>query len=119
VFTSAAAAGAGLAVAVDQATHHSKLTDVQAGFAITVPVSLFLLTVWTLHYATKRSGPMKTYAVPVAVAAVLGASFSPEPVLTTGLVLAALVIAGVIAHCFDPVPEEPSSDPELVSTLPR
>jgi low temperature requirement protein LtrA len=105
VFTSAAAAGAGLAVAVDQATHHSKLTDTQAGFALTIPVSVFLLAVWALHYATKKPGPMKTYAVPIGVTLILATSFTPEPVLGTGLVVAGLVAAAVIARCFDPVPE--------------
>jgi low temperature requirement protein LtrA len=105
VFASAAAAGAGLAVAVDQATHHSKLSDTQAGFAITVPVSIFLLAVWTLHYATKRPGPMKTYAVPIGVLLTLVSSITPEPVLATGLVLASLVAAGVIARCFEPAPQ--------------
>ena len=42
VFGAAAAAGAGLAVAVDQATGHSELTDFQAGLAITIPVSAYL-----------------------------------------------------------------------------
>jgi low temperature requirement protein LtrA len=102
VFTSAAAAGAGLAVAVDQATHHSKLTDTQAGFAITVPVTLYLLAVWTLHYATKAPGPMKTYAVPTGAVLILASSFTPQPVLITGLLLASLVAAAVIARCFEP-----------------
>lgn len=102
VFASAAAAGAGLAVAVDQATHHSKLTETQAGFAITVPVAVFLLAVWILHYATKTPGPMRTYAVPTSVVLILALSFTPEPVLGTGIVLAALVAAAVIARCFEP-----------------
>jgi low temperature requirement protein LtrA len=104
VFASAAAAGAGLAVAVDQATHHSRLTDTQAGFAITVPVTVFLVAVWALHYATKTPGRMRTYAVPVASVLILAASFTPEPVMTTGLLLASLVAAAVIARCFDRAP---------------
>jgi len=108
VFASAAAAGAGLAVAVDQATHHSKLTDAQAGFAITVPVTVFLLAVWVLHYATKAPGPLKTYGVPVGAVLILASSFTPEPVLATGVVLAGLVAAAVIARCFEPAPRVPS-----------
>jgi low temperature requirement protein LtrA len=108
VFASAAAAGAGLAVAVDQATDHSKLTSTEAGFAITLPVSIFLLTVWALHYATKRPGPMKTYAVPVGVALILASSFTPEPVLATGVVVAGLVAAAVIARCFEPAEPVPT-----------
>jgi low temperature requirement protein LtrA len=105
VFASAAAAGAGLAVAVDQATHHSKLTDTQAGFAITVPVTIFLLAVWTLHYATKAPGPLKTYGVPIGAVLILASSFTPEPVLSTGVVLAGLIAAAVIARCFEPAPQ--------------
>jgi len=108
VFASAAAAGAGLAVAVDQATHHSKLTGTEAGFAITVPVTIFLLAVWTLHYATKAPGPMKTYAVPVGAGLILASSLTPEPVLSTGVVLAGLIAAAVIARCFDPAPPVPT-----------
>ena len=104
VFASAAAAGAGVAVAVDQATHHSKLTDTQAGFAVTVPVTVYLLAVWTLHYATKAPGPMRNYAVPTAGVLILAASFTPQPVLVTGLLLGGLVAVGVIAHCLEPAP---------------
>ncbi|MCA1841796.1 MAG: low temperature requirement protein A [Actinobacteria bacterium] len=111
VFASAAAAGAGLAVAVDQATHHSRLTDVQAGFAITVPVALYLVAVWALHYSTKVPGPMRSYAVPAAVVLILATSFTPEPVLATGLLLASLVAIAVIARCFRPEPEPEATTP--------
>lgn len=116
IFTSAAAAGAGLAVAVDQATDHSKLTDTQAGLALTVPVSIFLLAVWTLHYATKAPGLMKTYAVPTAVALILGTSVADQPVLYTGFVLAALVAAAVVARCFEPA--QPADRTEVSSASP-
>ena len=113
VFAGAAAAGAGLAVAVDQATHHSKLTDTQAGFAVTVPVTVFLLAVWVLHYATKTPGPMRTYAVPTGAVLILASSFTPEPVLGTGVVLAGLVAAAVIARCFEP------AQPSVLEARPR
>ena len=98
VFASAAAAGAGLAVAVDQATHHSELTDLQAGFAITVPVALYLVTVWALHLRYKRPGWHRRFAVPVAAVGILAASATPEPVLVTGVLLVALVSVGVAAN---------------------
>jgi hypothetical protein len=53
---------------------------------------------------------MRTYAVPIGVALALASSFTSQPVLATGIVLAALVAAAVIARCFDPA--------ERVSTLP-
>ena len=40
---------------------------------------------------------------------ILASSFTPEPVLATGFLVAALVAVAVLAHCFDPV--EPDTDP--------
>src|SRR5205085_5686109 len=62
VFAAAAATGAGLAIAVDQATGHSRLTDRQAGFAITVPVAIYLVTVWALHARYKAPNSMRNDA---------------------------------------------------------
>ncbi len=50
VFASAAAVGAGLAVAVDQVSHHAAIGPVGAGLAVAVPVVVFLLCLWVLHY---------------------------------------------------------------------
>jgi low temperature requirement protein LtrA len=109
VFGSAAAVGAGLAVAVDAATHHSALTTTQTGLAITVPVTVFVIAVWGLHFGDKAPGPLRTYAVPAAAALILASSVAPEPVLATGLVLAVLVAAGVAARGLRPVPREAAS----------
>jgi low temperature requirement protein LtrA len=94
VFASAAAAGAGLAIAVDQAVGHTGLTEVQAGFAVTVPVALYVLSVWIIHFRQKPPTALHRYAVPVVAAVILGASFTPEPVLVSGALLAALVALG-------------------------
>lgn len=96
VFLGAAAAGAGLAVAVDQATGPSELTDLQAGFALTMPVTIYLLAVWGLHFRHKPPSGLRTYAVPVSATLILGSSATPEPVLGTGAVLAALVTLSVV-----------------------
>jgi len=98
VFAAAAAVGAGLAVAVDQATGHSQLTDLEAGFAITTPVAVYLVAVWALRWPTKRPGPMRTFAVPVAAVLILASSATAEPVLATGGLVALLVAAGVAAN---------------------
>ncbi|HET9769373.1 MAG TPA: low temperature requirement protein A, partial [Acidimicrobiia bacterium] len=104
VFASAAAVGAGLAVAVDQVTHHSKLSETEAGFALTVPVTIFIAAVWVLHFRHKVPGFMRSYAVPVAGALILASSLTPEPVLATGILLAALIAASVIGNCLRPRP---------------
>ena len=117
VFGSAAAVGVGLAVAVDQVVGHSTLTDVQAAFVLTVPVALFLLTVWVLHWRHKAPGLFRAVACPATGAGVLATSWSGEPVLLTGLAIAALVVASLLvnrAGAFDPnavVPFEEMTGP--------
>jgi low temperature requirement protein LtrA len=115
VFASAAAVGVGLAVAVDHQTHHSELTDLQAGFALTVPVTVFIATVWALHFTSKTPGRLRTYGVPVTAVLVLASSWTDEPALVTGLVLAALLAIAVVLHAREPdaagVAEVPADEP--------
>lgn len=91
VFGAVAAAGAGLAVAVDHATHHSELSDTGAALAVTVPVAIYITAVWALHVREKEPGPLRLVTGPAAVALTLAATFTPEPVLATGLALAVIV----------------------------
>ena len=46
---------------------------------------------WALHYRFLPEGPLRTVAKPVGVAVVVLCCLAPQPVLTTGIVLAALV----------------------------
>ena len=73
-------------------------SEVQAGLAATVPVATYVLAVWALHYRDKVPGPMRSYAAPVAAALVLVSSVTPEPVLVSGAVLAALVALSVVVQ---------------------
>jgi low temperature requirement protein LtrA len=98
VFASVAATGAGLAVSVDQITHHSRLTHLQTGFAITVPVALYLTAVWALHSPYKRPSLLRNFGVPAAVVVVLGCSATPQPVLATGIVLSLLLAVTIAAR---------------------
>ncbi len=91
VLLGATGVGAGLAVAVDQATHPTELTDAQAGLTLTVPVTIYLLSVWGLYFRAKPPSAMHRYSVPIAAVLVLASSASTEPVLITGLLLAGLV----------------------------
>jgi low temperature requirement protein LtrA len=89
VFAAAAAVGAGLGVAVDHAGAHATIDSLSAGFAVTIPVTLFILSLWVLldrpEYGRTRALP------PLASAVVIGTSFTSQPVLWTGVTLAALV----------------------------
>jgi low temperature requirement protein LtrA len=104
VFASAAAVGAGLAVNVDVAAHHAKVGELVAGAAFTVPVAVFLLTVWALQLRPHHVGASGTWGtwraavVPLAVLAVLGATFTPQPVLFTGLAVAAALAVSLAAE---------------------
>ena len=67
VFASAAATGAGLAVAVDQDLHVAQ-DDLVATLATTVPVAVFVLVVWLLHLDHERIRRVSA-AFPAAAAA--------------------------------------------------
>lgn len=96
VFGGAAAVGAGLAVNVDQATRPTALTDLEAGLTVTVPVAVYLITVWALHIKHKKPGILRDVAAPTAAILILGTSWTSEPVLATGAVFAALIIGSVV-----------------------
>ena len=100
VFAAAAAVGAGLQVAVDHDTGHFEGSRLVAGYAVALPVAVFLLAVWLLlvrgrpdqHSAAARR------AYPAAVAVVLTTPFLGAPVHLTALVLAGLVAVGQLGR---------------------
>jgi low temperature requirement protein LtrA len=49
IFAAAAAVGAGLEVAVEGAGHHLDVSAVGVGFAVAVPVAVFLVLLWAVH----------------------------------------------------------------------
>ena len=95
VFASAAAVGSGLAVAIDHVTHHSHLTNLDTGLAVTVPVTTYLLVVWALHAPYKKPSRLRTLAVPTTAALILASSFTRQAVLLAGQLLVALVSVSV------------------------
>jgi low temperature requirement protein LtrA len=97
VFASAAAVGAGLAVNVDAVTHHAAIGPRAAAASFTIPVALFLLAVWALQVAPHHLGRWTGAVVPAAAALVLASTFSPEPILLTGLVAAAMIAVSLVA----------------------
>ena len=98
VFASAAAVGAGLAAAVDHAVGHTELTSTGAGLAVTVPVSVYLLSVWLLHVRYKAPGWVRAGAVPIAILAILCSSISDESVVLTGVVMVALIVVSTTSR---------------------
>jgi low temperature requirement protein LtrA len=89
VFASAAAVGAGLAVAVDQVGGHSAISRAAAGWAVAIPIAVFLMCLWVLH---DRPEYRRTRAFgPLAAALVLLAPLTPQPVLVIGMVLTGMI----------------------------
>jgi len=86
VFASAAAVGAGLTVAVDRVTG-APVGARLAGYAVAVPVAVYLLSVTFLHRVRRRGA----VTVLVGAALVLAAPLGPVPLPMIALVLAVLV----------------------------
>jgi low temperature requirement protein LtrA len=97
VFASAAAVGAGLAVNVDYLTDHAAIGARGAAAAFTIPVALFLLAVWALQVRPHHLGHWHTTLVPTTAVLVLASTLAPEPVLVTGLLVAAMIGVTLVA----------------------
>ncbi|MGV9311927.1 low temperature requirement protein A [Streptomyces sp. NPDC003691] len=92
IFAAAAAEGAGLAAYAHLLTGPGPAPAQAAGAAVTVPLAVFLMTVWVVHVRPHRRGSLGEWGYP-AVAAVLPAiAFLPRPALVAGLLSAALVL---------------------------
>jgi low temperature requirement protein LtrA len=98
VFASAAAVGAGIAVNVDRATRHAPISSAYAGAAVTIPVAVFLVTLWYLQVRPSTAGRLPAALHLVAAALVLAGTFAPRPVVVTAAILAALVATMVWRH---------------------
>jgi len=96
VFASAAAVGAGLAVAADQAIGHGGLSARGATLCIAIPAALYVLSVWGVHVSAKPRGPVRV-APPCAAALVVVVALAGLPVVVVGLVLVALVAFSEVA----------------------
>jgi low temperature requirement protein LtrA len=97
IFGSAAAVGAGLAVNVDFLTDHAAVGARTAAAAFTVPVALFLVGVWALQVRPHHLGRWHGALVPVTAALVLASTLTPEPILVTGLLAAAMIATSLVA----------------------
>jgi low temperature requirement protein LtrA len=90
ILASAAAVGAGLGVVVDYDTHHAEISGTVAGYAVAVPVAVYLFFVWLLHIRPHQVGPL-VIAYPVVTVLTLLAPLSPAPIHVIAVLMAALV----------------------------
>ncbi|MFF9900538.1 low temperature requirement protein A [Streptomyces longispororuber] len=97
VFGSAAAIGAGIEVAVEQAVGKAHLSETAASAAVTIPAAVYLLTVWLLHARHFKVGLAQQLVLPVTALAVLACTVAGRwAVLAAGLVAALAVAVGVL-----------------------
>jgi low temperature requirement protein LtrA len=95
VFAAVAAVGAGLVVAIEEASGHAHLGWVTVGAAVAAPIIVFLLSLWAL-YARLVHDVYHQALTPAAGVLIVGAVFTPAPILAIGLVLVGVVAAKVI-----------------------
>ncbi len=97
IFASAAAIGAGLEVAVEQAVGKAHISTLAASAAVTLPTALFFLTVWTLHSRHFKVGIAQQLVLPTTALLVIVCTFLGEwAVLAAGIVSALSVVIGMM-----------------------
>ncbi|MEV6200925.1 low temperature requirement protein A [Streptomyces sp. NPDC051771] len=103
IFMSAAAIGAGLEIAVEQAVGKAHISTLAASASVTIPSAVFLLSVWLLHARYFKVGLAQQAVLPGASLAILLCSFAGRwAVLAAGLVAAATVAVGVTLTARNP-----------------
>ncbi|MEU7134678.1 low temperature requirement protein A [Streptomyces sp. NPDC046261] len=97
IYGSAAAIGAGIEVAVEQAIGKAHINSFAAAACVTVPAALFMFCVWLIHSRHHKRGPAQQSVLPLAAVAVLACTFAggAAAVLLAGLVGALTVAVGV------------------------
>ncbi|MDN3023206.1 low temperature requirement protein A [Streptomyces sp. S.PB5] len=96
IFASAAAIGAGLEVAVEQAIGKAHISTLAASAAVTLPTALYLLSVWALHSRHFKVGTAQQLVLPVTALLVIVCTFLGDwAVLAAGIVSALAVATGV------------------------
>lgn len=96
IFASAAAIGAGLEVAVEQAIGKAHISTLAASAAVTLPTALYFLTVWLLHSRHFKVGIAQQLVLPTSALLVILCTFlGGWAVLAAGIVAALTVVVGV------------------------
>ena len=100
VFASAAAVGAGLALAVDAAAGvHTEVSVPVLGLAVTGPVAVYVYVVWLLHLRPHGRSRRLTALFTIGPLLIVAAAWTAEPVLVTGILTVLLVMSGArLAH---------------------
>ncbi|MEZ5185486.1 MAG: low temperature requirement protein A [Candidatus Nanopelagicales bacterium] len=90
VFASAAAFSAGIEVEIDVVTDHSQLSDVAAAFTVSIPITVFMLSVWWVAIQANADRLVNTTVLAGAVLVLL------EPLLPAAFTLTAIIMTLVV-----------------------
>ncbi len=93
IFSSAAAIGAGIEVAVEQAVGKARVGITAGAAAVTVPTAVFFFTLWLLHARHFKRGPAQQSVLPAAAVAVLAVTFAGRAAVPLAGAVAALAVA--------------------------
>ena len=112
IFASLAAVGAGIALAIEHLSmtagsvelEAAHVSDVLVGAAVTIPVSLFLLTTWWLHLRPHDTSAKHGIVNLAGVILLLAATFSSQPVLIAGALFVAILVVNMWLERGEPVP---------------
>ncbi|MEV3932973.1 low temperature requirement protein A [Streptomyces sp. NPDC049944] len=97
ILGSAAAIGAGIEVAVEEATHHAHISTLAASAAVTVPTALFMIATWVVHARHFKQGVAQNLVLPGGALLVLAAGFAGHwAVPLAGLAAACTVAVGIL-----------------------
>ena len=98
IFAALAALGAGLEVAVEQTGHHLTIPATAVGYAVAVPVAVYLVLYWAVHAPIVELPRVRPVLILGAAAVVLvlplaGETLGATPVVAGIAVVSALVVA--------------------------
>ncbi len=119
IFASAAAVGSGLAVAVDQATHHAEVGAMVAGTLVTTPVAIYLLGLWALHRLPHAKRRSQILLLPIGAVLILVTPLVGQAVLLTGLLVSALLAIELFNRYRTDALVDSAGSADLVSKLER
>ena len=100
VYASLAAIGAGLEIGVKAVTHHTEIGDVAAGYAVAIPLAVFLLLLWLLH------APLGPVSIPPVATVVASVAILAAPLTAAGIgilgstVLMTLITVALLVAAF-------------------
>jgi low temperature requirement protein LtrA len=94
IFASIAAMGAGLAVQTESVFHHLEISERALGASVTIPVAIYLLALWALHFRPQTDRSFKTFLIPIFSLIILLTSFAGTlSSIYTGILL--IVLLGI------------------------